>query len=661
MAKKKQSQIDFEEQKKLSSWCYQKFKDAMLAKQQTTEDWFKYLNAYNNDLYTNNSVPDYKSNYCNNLIYSTIESMRPIVFDGNPKFECVPATAEALQYSKDIDTALDYEWHRTKMREKLISNSIYTFVLGTSVIMLPYVYSDNDEFDGNVCPVIVNPFNLYPDPLATSVEDAEYIIYATYEHENKLKKRYPEYADKIDGGDIKYEELVNSRNENARITNQILLLEVWCRDYTTVEYEEVDKNGEKTKKKKFKYPKGRVIICAPELELVFEDKENPYESGRFPFFIFKNTNVPFKFWGEGEVKYLLSPQQAVNDLSNQVIDNAKHTANMQWIIDKNAGIPKGELTNRPGLIIRKNPGAEVRRDSPPSMPMYVSEMITRNEQAIEVISGVHDITRGQTPTGIESASAIQALQEAANQRIRLKITLLEETLSDMGNEWLSRMKQFWKSNRVIPVEKPKTASMPVGERNMFEMQMVGGIEDTENTYDFVEISKNKQLAQKYRVKVIGANSIQINKASMLDLMIRLAQTPAEDGMPMVTRECVLDYLPNVNKNIIMQYFSKLKEEQMQREQAQMLNNEAMAQLQEVTAVVQELQTKSQQKEQEEYEQQIKEQGYTEGMAYAQAIMQQQEQEGDLPPELLQELAAMSDEELQEIISRYPELLDKLGQ
>ena len=661
MAKKKQSQIDFEEQKKLSSWCYQKFKDAMLAKQQTTEDWFKYLNAYNNDLYTNNNVPDYKSNYCNNLIYSTIESMRPIVFDGNPKFECVPATAEALQYSKDIDTALDYEWHRTKMREKLISNSIYTFVLGTSVIMLPYLYSDNDEFDGNVCPVIVNPFNLYPDPLATSVEDAEYIIYATYEHENKLKKRYPEYADKIDGGDIKYEELVNSRNENARITNQILLLEVWCRDYTTIEYEEVDKNGEKTKKKKFKYPKGRVIICAPELELVFEDKENPYESGRFPFFIFKNTNVPFKFWGEGEVKYLLSPQQAVNDLSNQVIDNAKHTANMQWIIDKNAGIPKGELTNRPGLIIRKNPGAEVRRDSPPSMPMYVSEMITRNEQAIEVISGVHDITRGQTPTGIESASAIQALQEAANQRIRLKITLLEETLSDMGNEWLSRMKQFWKSNRVIPVEKPKTASMPVGERNMFEMQMAGSIEDTENTYDFVEIAKDKQLAQKYRVKVIGANSIQINKASMLDLMIRLAQTPAEDGMPMVTRECVLDYLPNVNKNIIMQYFSKLKEEQMQKEQAQMLNNEAMAQLQEVTAVVQELQAKSQKEEQEEYEQQIKEQGYTEGMAYAQAIMQQQEQEGDLPPELLQELAAMSDEELQEIISRYPELLDKLSQ
>ena len=662
MARRKRSEIDAEEQKKLASWCNQKFKDAMIAKQQTTEEWFTYLNAYNNSLYTDKKVPDYRSNYCNNLIYSTIESMRPIMFDGNPKFECMPVTRESLEYSKDIDTALDYEWHRTKMRSLLISNSIYTFVLGSSVIMLPYQYSDNDEFDGNVCPIPINPFNLYPDPLATSVEDAEYIIYATYEHENKLKKRYPEFADKIEGGDIKYEELVNSRNENAKINNQILLLEVWCRDYTTIDCEEVDEHGQKIKRREFKYPKGRVIVCAPDLELVFEDKENPYDTGRFPFFVFKNTNVPFKFWGEGEVKYLLSPQQAVNDLSNQVIDNAKHTANMQWIIDKNAGIPKGELTNRPGLIIRKNPGAEVRRDAPPAMPMYVSEMITRNEQAIEVISGVHDITRGQTPTGIESASAIQALQEAANQRIRLKVTLLEETLSEIGAEWLSRMKQFWKTNRVIPVEMPKTASLPTGQLQGFEVNMQQSMmQPSEKTYDFVEISKDKQLAQNYKVKVVGAGSMQMNKASMLDLMIRLAQTMGEDGMPMVTRECVLDYLPNVNKQIIMDYFAKLKEEQMQREQAQMLNNEAVAQLQQLTEIVSGLQQRAEKEDQDAYEQNIMEQGYTQGMAYAQMIKQQQDEMGELPPELLQELAQMSDEELQQIIAENPELLDKLSQ
>ena len=54
MARKRQSEKDFEEQKKLSAWCYQKFKDAMIAKQETTEKWFKYLHAYNNELYAEN-------------------------------------------------------------------------------------------------------------------------------------------------------------------------------------------------------------------------------------------------------------------------------------------------------------------------------------------------------------------------------------------------------------------------------------------------------------------------------------------------------------------------------------------------------------------------------------------------------------------------------
>ena len=209
---------------------------------------------------------------------------------------------------------------------------------------------------------------------------------------------------------------------------------------------------------------------------------------------------------------------------------------------------------------------------------------------------------------------------------------------------------------------PKTASLPTGQLQGFEVNMQQSMtQPFEKTYDFVEISKDKQLAQNYKVKVVGAGSMQMNKASMLDLMIRLAQTMAEDGMPMVTRECVLDYLPNVNKQIIMDYFAKLKEEQMQREQAQTLNNEAVAQLQQLTEIVSGLQQRAEKEDQDAYEQNIMEQGYTQGMAYAQMIKQQQDETGDLPPELLQELAQMSDEELQQIIAENPELLDKLSQ
>jgi hypothetical protein len=661
-----------EEEKKLAAWANQKFKDSMTAKEDTTAKWLDYMNAYDNSLYEDASIPSYRTNEVSNFIYSTIESMRPIMFDGNPKFQAIPVTAEAKEFCHDINRAFDYEWDRSGIKELIIANSIYTLVLGTSIIMLPYLFSDmpNSNVDGDVTPIAVNPFNLYPDPLATTVEDAEYIIHATYQHVNKLKETYPEYVELLRGSDIQYSELVNNRNEGSRITNQVLVLEVWCRDYTTIEAEEEDG----TAITKMKYPNGRVIICAPELNIIFEDKENPYETGRFPFFLFKDIELPFQFWGEGEVKWLLSPQQSVNDLYNQVIDNAKHTANMQWVVDKNAGIPAGQLTNRPGLIIRKNPGSEVRRDSPPSMPMYVSEMIERLKYDIKVISGVYDVTRGENPTGIESGTAILALQEAAQTRMRLKITLHEQALCKLGNEWLARIQQFWKMDRCIPIQKPTTSRLPQMQLNGVEMQpqMQNVIQNqpittseqqlTNTQFDFITISKDKQLSQSYKVKVIGATGMLVNRSAMFDTMLKLLATPAEDGMPVVTRECVLEYLPEVNKDIILAEFNKLKQEQMMQQQQEMLNNQNIQQLQmlqqqvgEVGAQTGALSDRAAKEDEAKARDEIMSQGYQQGMNEALATNQQIDKSGAIPKELMQQMADMDDNELSALLQQNPEL------
>lgn len=652
-----------EAERKLASWVMQKFKDAMLAKAPYTERWLNYMNAWDNSLYENASGPSYKTKHVSNFIFSTIESMRPILFDHNPQFEAIPVTADGMRYSNDINTILDWEWHRTNIQEKLLANSVCTFTLGTSVMMLPYLYNDNprSNVDGDVAPIPVSPFNLYPDPLATSVEDAEYIIYANYAHVNKLKQKYPEKAGYLHGADVQYSELVNDRDEGAKIDNQVLVLEMWCRDYTTID--ESDESGEK---KRQKYPKGRVVIAAPELGVVLEDKENPYNTGRFPFFLFKDINIPFQFWGEGEVKWLLSPQQQANDLYNQIIDNAKSTANMQWIIDKNAGIPKGELTNRPGLIIRKNPGAEVRRDSPPSMPMYVQQLIDTLKRDIEVVSGVHDVTRGETPSGVQSAAAIVALQEAAQTRVRLKVSLHENTLGLLGTEWLERIKQFWKFNRIVPKKVDESSQLPQMQLSGIEMQSNVQMAVDQPKYEMVEVNPDEQLKHDYVIKIIGTSVMQSSRASMLDQMIRLLQTPAEDGMPCVPREAVLDYLPDVNKRIVMQYFQKLKEEQMQQQQQQNLNNEAMEQIQalgqqvrQIGGVVGQLRQRQQQNDEQRQQDELRYQGYQQGMAESQALQKQIEKSGQLPPELLAEVANMDDESLGTLLEEHPEIVQML--
>ena len=252
-----------------------------------------------------------------------------------------------------------------------------------------------------------------------------------------------------------------------------------------------------------------------------------YNDGQFPFELIKDFDIPGKFWGEGEVAQLLSPQTHINQLNNAIIDSAKTTANMPWIIDKNAGIPFGKITGRPGLIIRKNPGSEVRREAPPNMPMYVVNALETYKSDIQQISGVYDTLKGDNATGVYTAQGILALQEAGQVRIRLKIKLLEDSLGRIGQKLYSRMKQFWKEDRWV------------------------SITGTDGSYDMKKFTISI-LEYDYDISITAGSTMPVNRSAMLDLMIRLAQTTMPDGQSLVDREAVAQYLPQEIKSAMLQ-------------------------------------------------------------------------------------------------------------
>lgn len=543
-------------------WAYSKFQHALNAKAPLSKKWLEYLDAYNGE--NHESKVDYKSDLNTNFIFSTLEGILPIMADEEAVFEVLPRNENGVESADVLNKCMEYEFDRENMRTKIIRGLRTCLQLGTAVFFLPWDGSSGD--DGNVKCMLVNPFNIFPDPNATSVEDAEYIIYATYKHVNQLKKLFPDKKEDIVGGDIKHRELAGNQNVSATTDTQVLVLEVWCRDYTYIDVEE-EVGGQIVKKKKRQFPNGRVMTIAPELGVLLDDKQNPYKDGKFPFVLLKDHDISFEFWGKGEIEQLMSPQKYINELSNQIIDNAKTTANMPWIIDKNAGIGVGKVTNRPGIIIRKNPGSEVRRDAPPPMPGYVSQQVEQMKLDIETISGVHDVTQGRRPSGIQAGNAIMALQEAGQARIRVKIKLLEESLSELARMWYSRMKQFWVMDRYVRIA------------------------DQEGNFEFLTVNK-KNFEHEFDIKIKSGSTMQKNKASMLDLYIRLAQTMAEDGLPMIDRESVLEYTPIPNKREVLKKFEGLKNDQVQQqmqqtqqayeEQKQMLEQ----QIQQITQAVQ---------------------------------------------------------------------------
>ena len=342
----------------------------------------------------------------------------------------------------------------------------------------------------------------------------------------------------------------------------------------------------------------------------------------------------------------LSPQKQINDLNNQVIDNAKLTANQIWVIDKNSGIGKGKLSNRPGLVVRKNPGSHVERPAPPPLPGYVNDKILELKQDMETISGVHDVTQGRRAIGVTAGNAIMALQEAGQARIRLKVKLMETALAELATMWYSRIQQFWLLDRDIRT---------VDKNEGFTVDTITK-DDLQHDFDIV---------------ITAGSTMPSNKTSMLDLMIRLAQTSAEDGLPMVDRESVLEFLPVGDKRSVLKRFETIKQEQqemqmMQQQQAeqQQIEQSQMQQSNE-QQIAQEEQIYSNLVDMiEQMQQQIDELNMKVNSSSEDETIEEENVEGNgsdvISDELLSMIDSLSDEELQILLEKYPELKDILG-
>ena len=77
------------------------------------------MDAYKGDYFKNKNMPEYKSNVVSNYIFSTIETIRPIMLDNDPVFQSTPRQPEGMEFSNDCNEALMYEWDREQMRTKL--------------------------------------------------------------------------------------------------------------------------------------------------------------------------------------------------------------------------------------------------------------------------------------------------------------------------------------------------------------------------------------------------------------------------------------------------------------------------------------------------------------------------------------------------------------
>lgn len=368
-------------------------------------------------------VPEGKSAPVLNYTFSLVESSVPRLTDIAPEV-LVKARRdpENDKLAEALTLVNSYLWYTNDMDRRNAESARVSLKLGTSIYK---VYWDWDKYDGlgDVAYNVVHPMNFFPDPRAYDVQSMDYCFVCIPRSLEYFKRRFEDKGHLVvpDEGWSDTESGPEQSSEKVATLN-----EYWFRDEA----------GNLC----LMYFAGDVVLDVIGGE--YDGSNEPiYRHNRFPFSRQVNYPVDKNFWGLSEIEVVENIQRLVNSLEAQIIDNTRLMGNPIWVVDKSqSGLTEDDswvFDNTPGSVIWTMRDG-VRREPGTPIPPHVANHQERLIFAMEQILGVHDVVQGRKPTGVRAASAIIALQEAANVRVRQKAREMEYSLRELSEQsnWL---------------------------------------------------------------------------------------------------------------------------------------------------------------------------------------------------------------------------------
>lgn len=424
--------------------------------------------------------PSYRHSEVINLIFRAIQSEVPILTDALPRPEFIPTEPNDFELAKILNDVLDSDWTHNNWSYNFTESLYDSHLYGNGFGCMHYD-EEKDNGVGGVCYKSADPFYQFPDPYSKNVnEESRFYIEAEPVDIEVLKQRYPDQAqylkadvldisrrDKQLSEQVRYKSPTDNRtvlegNSAYDLDARNEALEICCyvKDMESVEEEMKEAGDDGVEKtlfvKKLKYPQGRKLIIVNGV--LCADGPIDYDDGKFPYLRLTNYILPREFWGMSEVEQLESPQKIFNKLLSFSLDVLTLMGNPVWVVDNTSGVDTDNLFNRPGLIIEKEPGSEVRREEGVQLQPYVLQMIDRMKGWFDDISGSNDVSRGVKPEGVTAASAIEALQDAAQTRLRQKTKNIDAFMQDFGQMYISRVFQYYNAPRIFRVTDNENAT-----------------------------------------------------------------------------------------------------------------------------------------------------------------------------------------------------------
>ena len=446
-----------------------RFEEAKIARTNYDKNWAKTSKLVRGNQWEGiRKLAWWQSSPVYNKMFEFREIMRSMLADQRWGLDAMPRAHPKGTSSDDLQTKatsvndlLDFLWDDCQLQFKLAQLFQPLFETGTGFLKVQF---DPDTVRGSGVGQIdvssVDPTYIYPDPDATCIEDAAYIIEARTVSTRYIARRWPDKVNQRDhtlsgGSPVDDPPKGVDGNYLDMDGRKVTLLECWWHDASLTEdsdeYE--DDKGQIVQDFRKKYPNGRYTLMTSN-GIVLEDKPNPYK--HFPYIRFVEIPRPEEFWGDCTLEKVAPIQLQINDLLRLIIDNGKFLAHGEWVVDDKSGVDPKKLSKYagPGYTIVKKQGTNVTRETGAQLPTHVFQMLQDQIDAFDKVCGLPDVLRGI----VSSRQPVQTTmmqQESGEIRTRERARQVEHSLSQLGTMLVEMVKAEWTdAPRSVRVRKP---------------------------------------------------------------------------------------------------------------------------------------------------------------------------------------------------------------
>lgn len=294
----------------------------------------------------------------------------------------------------------------------------------------------------------VSLWDLYIDPNATRIEDAEWVIERhrmTAKQLRDLKTRAFFNTDEINnvlgmGGNYTnraFETVIRDTEtipDNERLWE---VLEYW--GYISIE--EAMSLGLPLDNVHEDQVQVNAWVCNGR---ILRAMVNPFLPQRIPYFMFNYEVKPYSIYGTGVPETMEDSQKMMNGFARLAVDNLALAGNMIFEIDESVLVPGQDMTMYPGKVFRKQGGQSGAGINAVKFNSTANEnlmMFKEFRQIADESTGIPSVSHGQTGiTGVgRTSSGLNMILENASLNIKTVIRNIDDDLLNP----LGQMLFYW--------------------------------------------------------------------------------------------------------------------------------------------------------------------------------------------------------------------------